>query len=78
MVSQMMTIVAEIALACEVAFGALLLLLWVAIEVMGYAGLLLQTVRNQRWIVLQRPVKPTRDIKWGTSVRAAGLRALRT
>jgi hypothetical protein len=33
---------------------------------------------DRTWIVLQRPVKPTRDIKWGTSVRAAGLRALRT
>ena len=77
MVGQMLTIVGEIVVACEVALGAVLLIAWAAIEVIGFGGLLFRVALNQRWIVLQRPVKPKRDIRWGTAVRAAGLRTRR-
>jgi hypothetical protein len=75
MVSQVVTIVGQVAVACEVALGAALLLLWAAFQVIGYGGLLCQIALNQRWIALQRPAKPKRDIRWGTAVRAEGFRA---
>jgi hypothetical protein len=77
MASQVMTIVGEAVFLGEVALGAVILLLWCAIEAIGFGGWLLQIALNQRWIVLQRPVKPARDIKWGTAVRAAGFRGRR-
>ena len=77
MLSQMATVAAEAVLVCEVLLGALILVLWTAIEVIGYGGLLFYLVRRQRWLVLSAAPKPSRDIRWGTTVRAAGLRARR-
>ena len=77
MLSQMATVAAEAALVCEVLLGAVLLLLWTAIEIVGYGGLLVAIVRHQRWFVPARAPKPARDIRWGATVRAAGLRSRR-
>ena len=77
MVSQLATVAAEVAFVCEVLLGAVLLLLWTAFEVIGYGGLLFYIVRHQRWLVVSTAAKPARDIRWGTAVRAAGLRARR-
>ena len=77
MLSQMATVAAEAAFVCEALLGAVLLLLWMAIEVIGYVGLLFFIVRRQRWLVVSAASKPARDIRWGTTVRAAGLRARR-
>ena len=75
MLSQLATVAAEAAFGCEVLLGAVLLLLWTAFEVIGYGGLLFYIVRHQRWLVVSAAPKPARDIRWGTTVRAAGLRA---
>jgi hypothetical protein len=72
MVSQVMTVLGEAFVACEIAFGAALLFAWAAIEVIGYGGLLYRMALKQQWIALQRPAKPANDIRWGTVVRAAG------
>jgi hypothetical protein len=77
MLTQIATIAGEIAVACEVLLGAALLLLWVAIEVVGYGGLALAVLRNQRWLTLAPPKRRPRDITWGATVRAAGLRRVR-
>ena len=78
MLTQIATILGEIAVACELLLGAALLLLWVAIEVVGYCGLALAIVRSQRWLTLAAPrTKPAKDIKWGATVRAAGMRRVR-
>ena len=77
MLSQMATVAAEAVLVCEVLLGAVILVLWTAIEVIGYGGLLVHIVRKQRWLVVSAAPKPARDIRWGTTVRAAGLRARR-
>jgi hypothetical protein len=77
MLAQMATIIGEAALIGEVALGAALLLLWAAIEVIGYGGLAIAILRRQRWMTLASQPKPARDIKWGASVRAAGLRSQR-
>jgi hypothetical protein len=76
MLSQLATLAAEAALLCEVLLGAVILMLWTAIEIIGYGGLLVAIVRQQRWLVLSAP-KPARDIRWGATVRAAGLRSRR-
>jgi hypothetical protein len=75
--AQMATIIGEAALICEVALGAALLLLWAAIEVIGYGGVAIAILRRQRWLTLSSQPKPARDIKWGASVRAAGMRRVR-
>ena len=77
MLSQLATVAAEAAFVCEVVLGAVLLLLWAAFEVIGCGGLLFHIVRRQRWLVVSAAPKPARDIRWGTTVRAAGLRARR-
>jgi hypothetical protein len=77
MLSQMATVAAEAAFVCEALLGAVILVLWTAIEVIGYGGLLVYIVRCQRWLVVSSAPKPARDIRWGTTVRAAGLRARR-
>ena len=77
MFAQITTIIGEVALICEVALGAALLLLWAAIEVIGYGGLALAFLRRQRWVTFTSRPMPSRDIKWGATVRAAGLRRIR-
>ena len=42
-----------------------------------YGGLMFYIVRRQCWFVVSAAPKPARDIRWGTTVRAAGLRARR-
>lgn len=74
MLSQIATMAAEAAVVCEALLGAALLLLWVAIELIGYGGLLFYIVRRQQWFVVVPPSKPARDVRWGITVRAAGLR----
>jgi hypothetical protein len=77
MLSQIATMAAEAAAVCEVLLGAALLLFWVAIELIGHGGLLFWTVRSQRWFVVLTLSQPARDERWGTAVRAAGLRSRR-
>jgi hypothetical protein len=77
MLSQMATVAAEAAFVCEALLGAVILVLWTLIGVIGYGGLLVYIVRRQRWLVVSSAPKPARDIRWGTTVRAAGLRARR-
>ena len=74
MLSQIATVAAEAVVVCEMLLGAALLVLWTAIEVIGYGGLLITIVRSQHWLVVVAPAKPAREIRWGTTVRAAGLR----
>ena len=59
-----------------VVLGAALLALWMAIEAIGYGGLLFCIALRRGWIVLApRPAaRRSRDIRWGVAVRAAGLR----
>jgi hypothetical protein len=77
MFAQIATVIGEAALICEVLLGAALLLLWLAIEVIGYAGLAIAIARRQRWLMLTSRPQPARDIKWGATVRAAGMRSQR-
>jgi hypothetical protein len=77
MLSQIATVSADAAVVCEMLLGAALLLLWVAVELIGYGGLLFYTARSQRWFVELTRSKPARDDRWGTTVRAAGLRSRR-
>jgi hypothetical protein len=74
MLSQIATMAAEAAVVCEVLVGAALLLLWAAIELIGYGGVLFHIVRRRHRFVVVAPSKPARDVRWGTTVRAAGLR----
>jgi len=78
MFAQITTIIGEVALVCELALGAALVLLWAAIEVIGYGGIALAILRRQRWVTFSSRPRPARDIKWGATVRAAGIRRLRT
>ena len=77
MFAQITTIIGEAALICELALGAAVLLLWVAIEVIGYGGIALAILRRQRWVTFASRPRPARDIKWGATVRAAGMRRVR-
>ena len=77
MLSQIAAVAAEAAAVCEMLLGAVLLLLWVAVEVIGYGGLLFSLARSQRWLVVVTPPRPARTVRWGISVRAAGLRSRR-
>jgi len=77
MFAQITTIIGEVALICEVALGAALVLLWAAIEVIGYGGIALAFMRRQQWVTFTWRARPARDIKWGSTVRAAGLRRIR-
>jgi hypothetical protein len=77
MLTQIATVIGEIAVICELALGAALLLVWVAIEVIGYGGLAIVALRRQRWVSFASRPKPARDIKWGATVRAAGIRRVR-
>jgi hypothetical protein len=77
MFAQIATVIGEAVLSCEIALGATLLLLWAAIEVIGYAGLAIAIVRRQRWVTFASRPAPARDIKWGATVRAAGIRSQR-
>jgi hypothetical protein len=56
--------------------GAALLVVWMAIEVIGYGGALFCIALRRGWIVLPSGprVRKARDIRWGVAVRAAGLR----
>jgi hypothetical protein len=77
MLTQIATVIGHAALIGEIALGAALLLLWVAIEVIGYGGVAILLLRQQRWLTFASRPKPARDIKWGATVRAAGLRRVR-
>jgi hypothetical protein len=77
MLTQISTVLGEAIVVCELLLGAVLILAWVAIEVLGYCGLAIAILRNQRWLTLASTPKPARDIKWGATVRAAGLRRVR-
>ena len=77
MFAQIATIIGEAALICELALGAGVLLLWTAIEVIGYGGIALAILRRQRWVTFTSRPRPARDIKWGATVRAAGMRRVR-
>jgi hypothetical protein len=60
-----------------VALGAVLLILWTAIEVIGFGGPLFCTALRRGWLVLpsrSAAGRQARDIRWGGAVRAAGLR----
>ena len=48
----MATVAAEAAVIGEALLGAALLLVWTAIEIIGYGGLLIVIVRRQRWLVV--------------------------
>jgi hypothetical protein len=74
MVTPFTTVMAEAAVVCEVLCGAALLLAWVAIEVIGYSGMAIQVLRRQRWFPMPARRQPVRDVRWGVTVRAAGLR----
>jgi hypothetical protein len=57
--------------------GAALLILWMAIEVIGYGGMLVCIAIRRGWIVLPSAstrIRKTRDVRWGVAVRAAGMR----
>ena len=77
MFAQITTIIGEAARICELALGAAVLLLWAAIEVIGYGGIALAILRRQRWVTFTWRPRRARDIKWGATVRAAGLRRIR-
>jgi hypothetical protein len=78
MVTQIATVATEVALVCEVLLGAVLLLLWAALEVIGDGGLLISIVRCQRWfVVVPAPSKPARDVRWGTTGPCRGASASR-
>ena len=60
-----------------VLLGAALLVLWIAIEVIGYGGMLVCIAIRRGWIVLpsgSATSRKARDVRWGVAVRAAGLR----
>jgi len=59
-----------------VLLGAALLVLWIAIEVVGYGGLLFCVALRRGWLVLpsRSTSRKARDIRWGVAVRMAGLR----
>ena len=58
-----------------VLLGAALLILWIAIEVIGFVGTAVCIAMRRGWIVLPSPTtRKARDVRWGVAVRAAGLR----
>ena len=77
--TQIATIIGEGAVLGQLVLGAVLFTLWVAIEVIGYGGLAVSLLKRQRWVSFaSKPtMKPVRDIKWGATVRAAGVRRVR-
>jgi len=79
MLTQIATIIGEGAVIGQLVLGAVLLILWVAVEVIGYGGLAVSLLKRQRWVSFEsKPkAKPMRDIKWGATVRAAGVRRVR-
>ena len=79
MLTQIETIISEGAVIGQLVLGAVLLTLWAAIEVIGYGGLVVSLLKRQRWVSFEsKPkAKPMRDIKWGATVRAAGVRRVR-
>ena len=83
MLSQITTMIGEVAAVGQVLLGGALLLLWVAFEAIGYGGLLFFIARDRGWIDLgsrsrSKPVRKARHDgpvpRWGLAVRAAGLR----
>ena len=81
MLSQITTMIGEIAAVCKILLGGALLLLWVAFEVIGYGGLLFFIARERGWIAELSRSKTGRKARreesvprWGLAVRAAGLR----
>ena len=76
MLTQIATIIGEGAVIGQLVLGVVLFTLWVAIEVIGYGGLAVSLLKRQRWVSFEsKPkAKPMRDIKWGATVRAAGVR----
>jgi len=74
MLSQIATLATEAAAVCEMLLGAVLLVAWIALELIGYGGLMFHAARSRGWFTLVAPAKPRRDIRWGVTVRAAGLR----
>jgi len=57
--------------------GAALLILWAAIEIIGYGGMLVCIAIRRGRIVLpsgSTRIRKTRDVRWGVAVRAAGMR----
>jgi len=79
MLTQIATIIGEGAVIGQLVLGAALFTLWVAIEVIGYGALAVSLLKRQRWVsfVSTPKARPARDIKWGATVRAAGLRRMR-
>jgi hypothetical protein len=77
MLTQIATVLGHAALIGEIALGAALLLVWVVIEVIGYGGAAIMLLRRQRWLTFASRPRPARDIKWGATVRAAGIRSQR-
>ena len=77
--TQIATIIGEGAVIGQLVLGVVLFTLWVAIEVIGYGGLAVSLLKRQRWVSFEsKPkAKPVRDIKWGATVRAAGVRRVR-
>jgi hypothetical protein len=75
--TEIASIIGEAAVIAQLLLGAVLLLVWVAIEVIGYGGLAISLLRRQRWVSFAWTPKPARDIKWGATVRAAGIRSQR-
>jgi hypothetical protein len=65
----------EVLVVGEVLLGAVLLLAWTAIEVIGYVGLVFHVALKRGWIAFATPPPP--QARWGKTVRAAGLRARR-
>ena len=77
--TQIANIIGEGAVIGQLVLGAALFILWVAIEVVGYGGLVVSLLKRQRWVsfAAKPKAKPVRDIKWGATVRAAGVRRVR-
>ena len=77
--TQIATMIGEGAVIGQLVLGVVLFTLWVAIEVIGYGGLAVSLLKRQRWVSFEsKPkAKPARDITWGATVRAAGVRRVR-
>ena len=58
-----------------VLLGAAILVLWAAIEVVGYGGLVICVALRRGWLVLpsRSTSRKARDVRWGVAVRMAGL-----
>jgi len=74
MLTQIATLATEAIVVCEMLLGMVLLLVWIALELIGYGGVLFYIARSRGWFTLVAPAKPRRDVRWGVTVRAAGLR----